>query len=70
MTIRIQPPSLPDRILARIGKRRAVYIPDDRGGGYMLARREGFVSALLRRKGTQLPPGWHYWDDTKECDES
>ena len=63
MTITIEPPSLPDRILARIGKKRAVYVPDDRVGGYMVARREGFFSALLRPKGKAPPQGWVYWDD-------
>lgn len=65
MTIKIEPPSLADRILARIGKKRAVYIPDDRKGGYMIACREGFLSALFRRRGKEPPRGWVYWDDSE-----
>ncbi len=63
MTIMIELPSFQDRVFACIGKRRAVYIPDVRKGGYMLARREGFFSALLRRRGKELPRGWVYRDD-------
>jgi hypothetical protein len=62
MTIKIQPPSLADKILAYIGKKRAIFIPDDRSGGYMVAMREGFLSALLRPKGKQPPAGWIYCD--------
>jgi hypothetical protein len=69
VTIRIEPPSLLDRILGWIGKRRAVFIPDDRHSGYMMARRESFLSALLRRKGKQPPTGWVYWDDPAETEE-
>jgi hypothetical protein len=63
MTIRIEPPSAPDRFLAPLGKKRAVYVPDDTRGGYMVARREGFLSALLRPKWKDPPRGWVYWDD-------
>ena len=63
----IEPTSLPDRILARLGKRRAVHFPDARlTYGYYVARREGFFRALFRRKGHPLPDGWVYWDVKEE----
>jgi hypothetical protein len=64
MTIMIEPPSRADRILAKLGKRRAIHFPDDRRGGYMVALREGFVSALLRPKGKRPPEGWVYWEES------
>ena len=68
VTIKIEPPSLADRILARIGRKRAVCIPDDRAGGYMVGKREGLLSALLRTKGKEPPRGWIYWDAAEELD--
>lgn len=69
MTIKVEPPSLADRILACLGKKRAVYIPDDRMGGFMVARREGFIAALLRPKGKEPPAGWMYRDETLDSME-
>jgi len=64
MTIRIQPQGLADRLLARFGKKRAVYVPDEvyRYGDYV-AHRESFLQALFRPRNRTLPPGWMYWED-------
>jgi len=63
MTMMIEPESWPDRILARFGKKRAVFIPPDTATtAYLAARREGFFRALFRPKGQKPPDGWIYWD--------
>jgi hypothetical protein len=69
MTLRIEPFSLPDRLLAKIGKKRAIFIPSmTHPSGYYVASRESFLRALLRPRGRKLPTGWTYWDapNTKE----
>ena len=64
MTIRIEPPSWPDKILAVLGKKRALCFPTDMDlGAYQVAKREGFLAALIRPQGKPLPKGWSYWDD-------
>ena len=64
MTIRIEPPGRADRLLARFGKKRAVFIPPaTQPYGYYVAPRENFLRALLRPAGRQPPQGWVYWDD-------
>jgi len=64
MTIRIQPPGMADRILARFGKKRAVFIPPAaQPYGYYIAPREGFFRALMRPANGQPPKGWVYWDN-------
>jgi hypothetical protein len=69
MTLMIQPPSFSDRLLARIGKKRAVFIPSmTRPSGYYVAPRESFLRALLRPRGRPLPKGWAYWD-ASDCEE-
>ena len=65
MTIKIERPSFQDKILAYFGKKRAVFIPDDRKGGYFVAPRECFFSALFRPKCKVLPQGWVYCDDNE-----
>jgi len=63
MTIRIQPPGLPDKLLALFGKKRAVFLPkQEMPYGYYVATREGFFRALFRSKGQKPPEGWVYWD--------
>lgn len=68
MTLMAEPPAWPDRLLAKCGKKRAVFIPEGmQPYGYYVARREGFLSALLRPKGRSPTKGWVYWemDDVK-----
>jgi len=66
MTIRYPRRTWGDRLLARWGKQRAVYVPDvyRRFGIYAIGRgvREPFWRALLRRRGRPLAPGWAYLD--------
>ena len=70
MTIHIKPPSLADRLLSRLGKKRAVFIPAaDKPFGYYIAPRESFVRALLRPANRQPPKGWIYWDDIMNSDK-
>jgi hypothetical protein len=64
MTIHIQSPGLFDRLLALIGKRRAVFIGNmDAQYGYYIARRENFVRALIRPQDKEPPEGWVYCDE-------
>jgi hypothetical protein len=65
MTLRIQPPGLPDRILAMLGKRRPVFIPamTEKYGTY-IARRENFFRALFRPRHMQPPDGWVYFEES------
>jgi len=64
MTLVIEPTSLPDKLLAVFGKRRAVFVPDGiQAFGYYIARRESILRALLRPKSMQPPAGWVYWED-------
>lgn len=72
MTIRIQNPGLSDKILALIGKKRAVFLPkQEMPYGYYIATREGFLRALIRSKGQKPPEGWVYWDiDDKEISKN
>ncbi len=53
-----------DKVLALLGKRRAVQIPTTtiRAEHYR-ARRESFLSALLRSGSRPLPKGWSYFDE-------
>ncbi len=66
MTMKIPRMSIVDKLLARIGRRRAVYIPGDidheRRYAYAWARKEPVVCTLLRPKNKALPRGWHYLD--------
>ena len=63
MTIRIREPGLSDKILALIGKKRAVFMPkQELPYGYYIAQREGFFTALNRPKGEKPPEGWMYWN--------
>jgi hypothetical protein len=61
MTVRIEPPGLADWVLGLFGKRRALILPRaERPFGDYLARRESFLSALLRPVSRPLPPGCIY----------
>ena len=64
MTIEITEPDWTDRLLRRMGKRRAILIPDGeaRFGPfvYARARKEPFLSALLRPRNAPPPAGWIY----------
>jgi hypothetical protein len=63
MTIRIEPPGKADRILALLGKKRAVFIPAETYAfGYYVAPRESVLRALLRPANRQPPKGWIYPD--------
>jgi hypothetical protein len=73
MTIGLPKQNLGDRILAFLGKRRAVYIPTAAHktyGPYVYtqAQRESFIRALLRAKNTALPEGWIYLDALPSVD--
>ena len=64
MTLRIQPPGLPDRILSMLGKERAVFTPPmNERYGYYIARRESFLRALFRSHSKSLSEGWMYWKE-------
>lgn len=65
MTYRIPEETFADRILALIGKQRAISIPADfykRFGPYVIvqAKRESFWRALARPKNQEPPEGWFY----------
>lgn len=64
MTLMVEPVSWPDRLLAKLGKKRAVFIPEgmNQPYGYYVARRESLLRALLRPKGRPLAKGWVYWE--------
>jgi len=69
MTIRLPKVTFADRLLASIGKRRAVRIPFevyDRLGPYAYAQaeKEPFWRALIRPKNQNPPDGWVYPDKT------
>jgi len=68
MTIRIPGNTFEDRILALIGKKRALWIPKNayrQFGLYVIiqARKESFWRALLRPKNQEPPDGWFYCDN-------
>jgi len=52
-----------------MGKRRAVYIPDTElqfgFGAYLAARKEPFLRALRRKKGTPLDKVWIFMDTSE-----
>ena len=65
MTIRIPEETTTDKILAAIGKKRALWIPPDvykRFGPYVIiqARKESFWRALTRPKMQEPLEGWFY----------
>jgi hypothetical protein len=67
MTIEIPKSNLGDRILKRLGKKRAVMIPTDaenRFGPYVFATalKEPFLTALFRPRGKKPNAGWVYID--------
>ncbi len=66
MTIRFEPPGWPDRLLALVGRRRAVRLPPPAPPGFtgqVLAPREPLLRALLRPATAPLPDGWIYPED-------
>jgi hypothetical protein len=67
MTIIFSEPTFGDKILAAMGKRRAVFIPDiySRFGKYAYGRavKESFLEALIRPKNQDLEEGWFYQDE-------
>ena len=68
MAIALPKSTFGDRILAILGKRRAIHIPMEvykTHGPYVYAQaqRESFIRALLRAKNASLPEGWIYMDD-------
>ena len=65
MTIRIPEDAFADKLLAIIGKKRAVWIPadvDKRFGPYVIvqAKRESFWKALARSRNQEPSEGWFY----------
>ena len=66
MTLLIKPPNFSDRLLAFLGKRRAVFIgnPSQQPAyGTVYAPQESFLRALLRPKSWPLRKGWVYWEN-------
>lgn len=67
MTIIFPAPTIGDKILAVLGKKRAAFIPDIYGrfGKYAYGRAisEPFLCALLRPKNQDLEEGWFYPDE-------
>ncbi|RJR43975.1 MAG: hypothetical protein C4576_13715 [Desulfobacteraceae bacterium] len=64
MTIRLQRKNMSDRLLSKIGKKRAVFIPpgaSERHGIYM-AIKEPFFRALFRTRNRKPSEGWFYPD--------
>ena len=66
MTTELPQQTITDRILRMLGKQRAIHIPNAEGkyGPYVYAKakKEPFVRALLRPKGSALRDGWIYMD--------
>ncbi len=65
MTIRFSEPTVGDKFLALIGRKRAVYIPTNiykTFGPYVIvqAKKESFWRALFRAKDQNPPEGWFY----------
>jgi len=73
MTVKIPRSNMMDKLLATLGKRRAVFIPDLKKelGPYVNvnARKEPFLQALLRPQNASLPDGWVYVDDLVSTEE-
>lgn len=66
MTIKFQEQNIWDAILGFLGKKRAVFIPKEAMGekdGVFLAKRESFLSCLMRSKNKPLPKDWFYPED-------
>jgi len=67
MTIVFPKPSAGDKILALLGKRRAIFIPDiyNKFGIYAYGRavKEPFLHALTRNSGKELAAGWFFLDE-------
>jgi len=73
MTVKVPEKNMMDKLLATLGKRRAVFIPDLKKelGPYVnvRARKEPFLQALLRPQNASLPDGWVYVDDLVSTEE-
>ena len=71
MTIIFSEPTFGDKLLAVMGKKRAVFIPDiySRFGKYAYGRavKEPFLRALTRPKNQVLEEGWFYQDEIMPC---
>ena len=67
MTIIFSEPTFGDKLLAVMGKKRAVFIPDiySRFGIYAYGRavKESFLETLIRPKNQELEEGWFYQDE-------
>lgn len=67
MTVKIPGKSPADKLLAAVGKRRAVYVPTSEKElgpyAYAQARKEPFFRALLRPRNATPPNGWIYVDN-------
>ncbi len=72
MTIIFSEPTFGDKLLAFMGKKRAVFIPNIYGrfGKYAYGRaiKEPFLRALIRPKNKDLPDGWFYQDEIMPVD--
>ena len=71
MTIIFSEPTYGDKLLALMGKKRAIFIPDiySRFGKYAYGRavKESFLEALIRSKNQDLEKGWFYQDEIMPC---
>ena len=66
MTVQIPQKDIFDKILATLGKKRAVHIPKEgltEKYGVYKCRKESLMRALLRPKDAKPPEGWEYWDN-------
>ena len=65
MTIRFPAPTVGDRMLAALGKRRTVFIPPPmvKKYGICAAVKEPFLRALVRPRNQAPPEGWYYLED-------
>ncbi|NMC97806.1 MAG: hypothetical protein GYA70_10070 [Deltaproteobacteria bacterium] len=67
MTIIFPEPTFGDKLLALVGKKRAIFIPDiyRKFGIYAYGRavKEPFLYALIRPKNKKLEEGWFYQDE-------
>ena len=59
MTVELPKPTIADRVLKAMGKKRGVAIPEntDQYAHYQAAK-ESFFTALFRPAGKDLPPGY------------
>ena len=72
MTIIFSETTFGDKLLAVMGKKRAIFMPDiyAKFGNYAYGKaiKEPFMRALTRQKNQDLQKGWFYVDELKPID--